>query len=69
MYFEGDPLLRQDRIYGGIPDARGRDLLVAKLDLDNTFVDLENTLIQLAPVDNDGLLGHEPGEGLECPNR
>jgi protocatechuate 3,4-dioxygenase beta subunit len=56
MYFEGDPLLRQDRIYNGIPDARARDLLVAKLDLGQTFVDLENTLISLAPVDEEGRL-------------
>ena len=32
MYFEGDPLLAQDRFVVGIPDARGRDALVAKLD-------------------------------------
>ena len=30
MYFEGDPLLGQDRMLQGVPDPRGRDRLVAK---------------------------------------
>lgn len=56
MYFEGDPLLRQDRIYLGVPDERARNMLVAKLDLDKTVVDVENTLLKLGPVDKDGRL-------------
>jgi protocatechuate 3,4-dioxygenase, beta subunit len=42
MYFEGDPMLRQDEIFLGVEDPRGRDLLVAKFDLDATYVDFEN---------------------------
>jgi protocatechuate 3,4-dioxygenase beta subunit len=42
MYFEGDPLLRQDQIFLGIPDERARDRLVAKFDLDATIIDFEN---------------------------
>lgn len=33
MYFEGDPLLRQDRMALSIPDPRGREALIARLDL------------------------------------
>ena len=36
MYFLGDPLLPLDPILNSIPDVRGRELLVAKLDLDTT---------------------------------
>jgi protocatechuate 3,4-dioxygenase beta subunit len=42
MYFEGDPLLRQDEIFLGIEDERGRDRLIAKFDLETTFIDFEN---------------------------
>jgi len=33
MYFPGDPLMRFDPILNSIPDARGRELLVASFDL------------------------------------
>lgn len=33
MYFPGDPLMRFDPILGSIPDPRGRELLVASLDM------------------------------------
>ena len=36
MYFPGDPLLPLDPILNSIPDARGRELLISKLDLDTT---------------------------------
>jgi len=36
MYFPGDPLMGFDPIFQSIPDQRGRDLLVAALDLDLT---------------------------------
>ncbi len=42
MYFEGDPLLRQDQIFLGIDDAQARDRLVAKFDLDASIIDFEN---------------------------
>jgi protocatechuate 3,4-dioxygenase beta subunit len=36
MYFPGDPLMAYDPILYSIPDPRGRDLLVARFDLDTT---------------------------------
>jgi protocatechuate 3,4-dioxygenase beta subunit len=36
MYFPGDPLMPHDPILQSIPDARGRERLVAKWDLDVT---------------------------------
>ena len=36
MYFPGDPLLPIDPILQAIPEQRGRDLLVAALDLELT---------------------------------
>jgi protocatechuate 3,4-dioxygenase beta subunit len=36
MYFPGDPLIPLDPILRSIPDPRGRELLVARLDLDTT---------------------------------
>jgi protocatechuate 3,4-dioxygenase, beta subunit len=37
MYFPGDPLIPLDPILSSIPDARGRALLIARLDLDITI--------------------------------
>ncbi|HET7339566.1 MAG TPA: protocatechuate 3,4-dioxygenase subunit beta [Candidatus Dormibacteraeota bacterium] len=36
MYFPGDPLLAMDPILQSVPDQRGREMLVAKFDLDST---------------------------------
>jgi protocatechuate 3,4-dioxygenase beta subunit len=36
MYFPGDPLIAHDPILGSIPDPRGRDLLISRLDLEAT---------------------------------
>jgi protocatechuate 3,4-dioxygenase beta subunit len=36
MYFPGDPLIPLDPILSAIPDPRGRELLIARLDLDTT---------------------------------
>jgi protocatechuate 3,4-dioxygenase, beta subunit len=35
-YFEGDPLLQRDPILGSIPDPRGRELLIAHFNDENT---------------------------------
>ena len=37
MYFPGDPLLPFDPIYNSVPSERGRQQLLAKLDLDRTI--------------------------------
>ena len=34
MYFPGDPLFAQDPIFNSIPDRRGRERLISRLDLD-----------------------------------
>ena len=39
MYFPGDPLIPLDPILSSIPDPRGRELLIARLDLDTTVPD------------------------------
>jgi protocatechuate 3,4-dioxygenase beta subunit len=36
MYFPGDPLFGQDPIFNSIPDPRGRERLISRLDLDET---------------------------------
>jgi protocatechuate 3,4-dioxygenase, beta subunit len=36
MYFQGDPLIPLDSILSSIPDPRGREMLVSRLDLDTT---------------------------------
>jgi protocatechuate 3,4-dioxygenase beta subunit len=36
MYFPGDPLMPYDPILNSIPDARGRERLVAQLDMEST---------------------------------
>jgi protocatechuate 3,4-dioxygenase beta subunit len=36
MYFPGDPLIPLDPILSSIPDARGREMLVSRLDLETT---------------------------------
>lgn len=56
MYFEGDPLLRQDRMLLGIPDARGRERLIAKLDDAASVIDIVNTAKGGSLMDDTGRL-------------
>ena len=56
MYFEGDPLLRQDRMLLGIPDARGRERLIAKLDDAASVMDIVNTAKGGSLMDDTGRL-------------
>jgi protocatechuate 3,4-dioxygenase beta subunit len=37
MYFPGDPLLRDDPIFNGVPDERARDRLISSFDWDTTM--------------------------------
>jgi protocatechuate 3,4-dioxygenase beta subunit len=64
MYFEGDPLLSQDRMLLGIPDRKGQDRLIAKVDYDESQIDLERTLGASNPFDNQGRLV-APGGSLD----
>ena len=36
MYFEGDPMIRLDRMINAVPDVRGQERLIARLDPDNS---------------------------------
>lgn len=56
MYFEGDPLLRQDRMLLGIPDVRGQDRLIAKLEDAASVIDVINTANAASPMDETGRL-------------
>ncbi|HEX7473540.1 MAG TPA: protocatechuate 3,4-dioxygenase subunit beta [Candidatus Limnocylindrales bacterium] len=40
MYFPGDPLFGQDPIFNSIPDPRGRERLISRLDLDEAIPDV-----------------------------
>lgn len=37
LYFEGDPLIAHDRMINAIPNRRGQDRLIAKLDIENSI--------------------------------
>lgn len=39
MYFEGDPLIRHDRMINAIPDERGQQCLIARLDIDHSVAE------------------------------
>lgn len=39
MYFEGDPLIRHDRMINAIPDERGQQRLIARLDADHSIAE------------------------------
>lgn len=39
MYFEGDPLIRHDRMINAIADPRGQQRLIASLDADNSIAE------------------------------
>jgi protocatechuate 3,4-dioxygenase beta subunit len=40
MYFPGDPLFTQDPIFNSVPDPKGRERLVSRLDLEATIPDI-----------------------------
>lgn len=39
MYFEGDPLIQYDRMIHAIPDERGQQRLIARLDIDHSIAE------------------------------
>ena len=39
MYFEGDPLIRHDRMINAVPDERGQSRLIAQLDIDHSIAE------------------------------
>jgi protocatechuate 3,4-dioxygenase, beta subunit len=40
MYFPGDPLFGQDPIFNSVPDPKGRERLISRLDLDATIPEI-----------------------------
>ena len=55
MYFEGDPLLGQDRMLQAIPDARGRDRLVAKYCAEQTVTQWQGPARDFSTLDGSGI--------------
>ena len=67
MYFEGDPLIKFDRMINGISDPLGRDALIAKLDIDNTVSETFGPPRHFSTPDGQGGLVHPPERS--DPNR
>lgn len=60
MYFEGDPLLGQDRMLQGIPDPRGRDRLVATYCKEQTVTQCDGPARAFSTLDGSGILIDPP---------
>lgn len=60
MYFEGDPLLAQDRMLQGVPDPRGRDRLVAKFCAEHTVTQCDGPAREFSTLDGSGLFVAPP---------
>ncbi|MEU6523345.1 protocatechuate 3,4-dioxygenase subunit beta [Streptomyces sp. NPDC046924] len=60
MYFEGDPLIRMDRMINAVPDRRGQERLIARLDEENSVAESFGPRRTLATVDGSGAVVHPP---------
>lgn len=60
LYFEGDPLIAYDRMINAIPDRRGQDLLIAKLDIDESVSESLGPPRHFSTVDGSGALVPPP---------
>lgn len=70
MYFEGDPLLRQDQMLLAIPDKRGQEKLIAKMDEAHSVVDLDHAGALGGALDDQGRLNTtELREGDAAPEQ
>ncbi|UYP17916.1 protocatechuate 3,4-dioxygenase subunit beta [Rhodococcus sp. Z13] len=60
MYFEGDPLIRMDRMINAIPDRRGQERLIAKLEPENSISESFGPSRTLPTVDGSGAVIYPP---------
>lgn len=60
MYFEGDPMIRLDRLINAIPDVRGQERLIAKLDPDNSISESLGPPRKEPTLDGSGTLIYPP---------
>lgn len=67
MYFEGDPLIRYDRMINAISCPLGQDALIAKLDIDHTISDTYGPPRHFSTPDGQG--GMVPPPPRDDPNR
>ena len=70
MYFEGDPLIRHDRMINAIPDQRGQDRLIARLDADHSIAEsFGPARLEATPDGVGGLVPPPPRSdvGLQSP--
>lgn len=60
MYFEGDPLIEYDRMIHAVPDRRGRERLIAKLDIGNSISESFGPPRPFSTLDGSGVLVPPP---------
>jgi protocatechuate 3,4-dioxygenase, beta subunit len=60
MYFEGDPLIKFDRMINAIPDVRGQERLIGRLDPDQSIAESFGPPRQLPTRDGSGVLVYPP---------
>lgn len=60
MYFEGDPLIRLDRMINAVPDPRGQARLIAQLEADNSISESLGPPRTFPTVDGSGALVYAP---------
>jgi len=60
LYFEGDPLIEYDRMINAIPDRRGQERLIAKLDIENSISESFGPPRLNPTVDGTGALIYPP---------
>lgn len=60
LYFEGDPLIAHDRMINAIPDERGRERLIARLDIDNSVSESFGPPRMFPTVDGSGAVVPTP---------
>jgi protocatechuate 3,4-dioxygenase, beta subunit len=60
VYFEGDPLIAYDRMINAIPDRRGQDRLIAKLDMDESVSETLGPPRHFSTLDGSGAMVPPP---------
>jgi len=60
MYFEGDPMIRLDRMINAVPDVRGQERLIARLDPENSVSESFGPPRKQPTLDGSGVLIYPP---------